>query len=93
MTCPLLPDDVTIMILNQLGYNTLDLNQLGSLTSMRNRVELRIIAAVSVISLYSYITIFVKIYKVYQPWFRNITIMFFLFFLFVCPFCFVKIYG
>ena len=37
-TCPVLPDDVTIMILNQLGYNTLDLNRLGSHARMGSRI-------------------------------------------------------
>ena len=41
-TCPVLPYDVTIMILNQFGYNTLDLNRLGSHTRMRSRVWGRI---------------------------------------------------
>ena len=49
-TYPVLPDDITI--LNQLGYNTLDLNRLGSHARMHSRVERRISAAVSVISLY-----------------------------------------
>ena len=45
-----LPDDVTI--LNQLGFNTLDLNRLGSHVGMRGRVEGRITVLESVISSY-----------------------------------------
>ena len=37
-TCPALPDDVTIMIHNQLWYKTLDLNQLECHTHMRSRI-------------------------------------------------------
>ena len=50
-TYPLLPDGVTI--LNQLGYNTLDLNRLGNHTRMRGRVEGRI--TVLVLSIPSYL--------------------------------------
>ena len=35
----MLLDDVTIMILNQLGYNTLDLNRLGCQAHMRSRIR------------------------------------------------------
>ena len=52
-TYPVLPDYISI--LNQLGYKTLDLSQLGSHVRMRSRVEGRITAAVSVISLCLYV--------------------------------------